>query len=592
MSVILGISAYYHDSAAALVVDGKVVTAAQEERFNREKHSPVFPLEAIRYCLEEAGIGISDLDAVVFYDKPLLKFERLLETYFAFAPRGLFSFLRAIPVWIKQKLFLRKRIYDGLKEIESFKTGELPILFSDHHLSHAASAFYGSGYPESAILTIDGVGEWSTASMAMGGQDGITTLREMHFPHSVGLLYSAFTYFLGFKVNEGEYKVMGLAPYGHEGPRTQEFVETIKSKLVTIFDDGSILLNMAYFDYPTGSRMVKDDVWAGLFGTGRRTPDAGLEQVHCDLAMAIQKVTEEIVLAMAKTVRDLTGSSHLCLAGGVALNVVANSAIRRAKLFENIYVQPAAGDAGGALGAAWAVSAVLYDEKPGGLSTAYLGPSFSRSEILRLNSRLDLDIREYSDESELLDLVAEEIADGKVVGWFQGRMEFGPRALGNRSILADPRNPEMQSRINHKIKFREGFRPFAPAVLEEDAGLYFDNIQPSPYMLFTFPVKDGGALDSEGTIQQRLSSITGPVPAITHVDGTARVQTVSKTENPRFYSLLTHVKAKTGMGMVVNTSFNVKDEPIVCSPYDAVRCFLLTDMDVLVIHNFVYRKPQ
>jgi carbamoyltransferase len=496
MSKVLGISAFYHDSAAALVVDGNIIAAAQEERFTRIKHTAEFPVHAIKYCLEEGGYSIDELDAVVFYDKPLLKFERLLETYYAFAPRGLVSFLKAIPVWVRDKMFLKKLIYDGLLEIESYQKKDLNLLFTEHHLSHAASAFYPSPFEKAAILTMDGVGEWATAAIGVGSGKEITFLKELDFPHSVGLLYSAFTYYLGFKVNSGEYKLMGLAPYGDPHSReTEKYIDLIKTHLVEIKKDGSIWMDQDYFKYATGLRMVQGKKWEKLFGFPRREPKDEIEQHHCNLAYAIQKVTEEIVLKMAAEAKRLTNAEQLCLAGGVALNCVANGLLQREKIFDHIYIQPCSGDAGGALGAALAVHHIYFDQerspdaKKDSMEGALLGPGFSQKEISLLSRRMKAVWKEFNPFDELAALVAKELAEGKIVGWFQGRMEFGPRALGNRSILADARNREMQKKLNLKIKYREGFRPFAPSVLAEDAEQYFDLDTDSPYMLLTAPVK-------------------------------------------------------------------------------------------------------
>jgi carbamoyltransferase len=491
---ILGISAFYHDSAAALIAGGKIIAAAQEERFTREKHTAEFPVQAIKYCLGESGFRLDELDAIVFYDKPLLKFERLLETYYAFAPKGLISFLKSIPVWINEKIFLKKMIYDGLKEVEHYDKKKIKLLFSEHHLSHAASAFYVSPFDEAAILTIDGVGEWATASIGIGKGNKISFSKELHFPHSVGLLYSSFTYFLGFTVNSGEYKLMGLAPYGNaEITQTKEFIEIIKSKLVDIKDDGSIWLNMDFFDYATGLRMVPDKKWKQLFGFERRDDKDEIKQHHCNLALAIQTVTEEIVIKLAREAKRISQSDNLCMAGGVALNCVANGMLIKECLFKNIFIQPASGDAGGALGAALAAHYIYFNQEREIEKESnhgfYLGPSFSEKEIEQHNKKAKAVYHKYENSAALNSFVASKIAEGNVLGWFQGRMEFGPRALGNRSIIADARNPEMQKKLNLKIKFREGFRPFAPAVLAEDANLYFDIENDSPYMLFVAPVK-------------------------------------------------------------------------------------------------------
>ncbi|MCC6371091.1 MAG: carbamoyltransferase [Bacteroidia bacterium] len=599
---VLGISAYYHDSAAALTVDGKIIAAAQEERFTRQKHIAEFPTNAIQYCLKEAALTLDELDAVVFYDKPFLKFERLIETYYAFAPKGLMSFITAIPVWLNEKLFLKRAIKKGLKEVSNYDKQKLNLLFTEHHLSHAASAFFVSPHNESAILTIDGVGEWCTASIGFGKANTITFLREMNFPHSVGLLYSAFTYYLGFAVNSGEYKLMGLAPYGIQASENvNQWVELIKTELVSIKEDGSIFLNQSYFKYATGLRMINHRKWKALFGFERRREEDELQQQHCDLALAIQKVTEEIVLKMAAEAKKITGSKNLCMAGGVALNCVSNAKLRDLNLFENIYIQPAAGDAGGALGAALAVEYLYYgaERKPlnneDNMQGTYLGPEISTEEVEQLIGKFSAAAVKYNDSSELSKTVAAKLARGLVIGWCRGRMEFGPRALGNRSILADPRNADMQKKLNLKIKNREGFRPFAPSVLSEHAATYFNTKEPSPYMLFVSELNssfrnplpaDYEKLD----LWERLYYQRSQLPAITHLDFTARVQTVHKATNPVYWQLLDDFRIITGIPVLVNTSFNVRGEPMVCSSEDAYRCFMQTDMDVLVINNFVFEK--
>ncbi len=604
MKKILGISAFYHDSGAALVVGGEIIAAAQEERFTRDKHTPDFPKEAIRYCLEEGGLTIDELDAIVFYDKPLLKFERLLETYYAFAPKGLVSFLKAIPVWLNEKMFLKKLIHNGLKEIGPYDKKKVKLLFPEHHLSHAASAFYPSPFEKSAVLTIDGVGEWCTASIGLGEGGKLSILKEMNFPHSVGLLYSAFTYFIGFTVNSGEYKLMGLAPYGNpHDPQVAEFVKKIKETLVSIKEDGSIWLDQSYFNYATGLRMVRDDKWAALFGFPRREAEADLEQHHCNLALAIQQVTEEIVLKMAAEARRLTGSENLCMAGGVALNCVANGKLLDKGIFKNLYFQPAAGDAGGALGAALAASCMYFNEKRlvdpkhDQMKGSYLGPDYSEKEIDLMSRKAKAVFRKFDDFSKLADHVAEKISEGNVVGWFQGRMEFGPRALGNRSILGDARNNDMQKKLNLKIKYREGFRPFAPSVLAEDVSDFFVLDEPSPYMLLVCPVKESRRTKLPANffdlpLWDRLYFQRSDVQSITHLDFSARIQTVHKETNPRYYGLIEAFKKRTGFGLVVNTSFNVRGEPIVCTPHDAYRCFMSTEMDYLVINDFVYCKTE
>ena len=604
MKNILGISAFYHDSAAALVIGGKVVTAAQEERFTRIKHTPDFPVNAIKYCLESEGLTIDELDAVVFYDKPFLKFERLLETYYAFAPKGLISFLKAIPVWLKDKLFLKKLIYDGLKEVGEYDKKSLKLLFTEHHLSHAASTFYPTNYTKAAILTIDGVGEWCTASIGLGEGSKITMLKEMNFPHSVGLLYSAFTYYLGFTVNSGEYKLMGLAPYGNpESDEVEKFVQIIKNNLVDIKEDGSIWMDQQYFNYATGLRMVKEDKWEKLFGIPRRKPESDLEQIHCNLAMAIQQVTEEIVLKMAMEAKRLTGAEVLCIAGGVALNCVANGKIQKANIFKELFVTPASGDAGGALGAALAISQMYFEEpryysqNKDNLSGSYLGPDYSEKEVALMCKKNKAVFHTYQDHGILSEYIAQRISEGMVVGWFQGRMEFGPRALGNRSILGDPRNPEMQKKLNLKIKYREGFRPFAPSVLEEDREEFFDLDADSPYMLLVSPVQGNWREQLPRDFHNlplwdKLYMKRAEIQAVTHLDFSARVQTVHKETNSGYYELISAFKKITGKGLLVNTSFNVRGEPIVCTPMDAYRCFMATEMDVLVINDYVFEKTE
>ena len=601
---ILGISAFYHDSAASLIIDNKIIAAAQEERFTRQKHTSKFPVEAIKYCLEEAGLEIDDLDAVVFYEKPLLKFERLLETYYAFAPKGLLSFIKAIPVWLSEKLFLKKNIRDGLKEVGGYNIKKLNLLFSEHHLSHAASVFYSSPFQDSAILTIDGVGEWCTASIGIGKGKNIKFLKELHFPHSVGLLYSAFTYYLGFKVNSAEYKLMGLAPYGNpKSAETYKFIKLIKDYLVDIKDDGSIWLNQKYYNYATGLTMVRENKWNLLLGFPRRKEEDDLKQHHCNLALAIQIVTEEIVLKMAKETKRLTNSKNLCLAGGVALNCVNNGKLQKERIFENIYIQPAAGDAGASLGAAQAIYHMYFngnriiDSINDIMEGSYLGPSYSDKEVMTMNKKTNSIYKFYIDNEKLSADIAKKISEGKVVGWFQGRMEFGPRALGNRSILGDARNPEMQNKLNLKIKYREGFRPFAPSVLSEDASKLFDLDVESPYMLLVSQINDSIKKKLPDnyydlSLWDRLYSERSNLQSITHLDFSARVQTVHKETNLKYWKLINAFKNITGYGLVVNTSFNVRGEPIVCSPHDAYRCFMSTDMDFLVINNFVYEKIE
>lgn len=604
MSKILGISAFYHDSAAALTIDDKIIAAAQEERFTRDKHTPDFPVNAVKYCLEEAGLDIDELDAIVFYDKPLLKFERLLQTYYSFSPKGLKSFLKAIPVWLNEKMFLKKLIYDGLKEVGTYTKKNVKLLFPEHHLSHAASAFFSSPFEKAAILTIDGVGEWCTASIGLGDGNNIKILKELEFPHSVGLLYSAFTYYLGFTVNSGEYKLMGLAPYGNpDAEETFKFMEIIKDKLIDIKPDGSLWLDQKYFNYATGLKMIREKKWEELFGLKTRKPEEEIVQVHCNMALAIQKVTEEIVLRMAEEAKKITGADKLCMAGGVALNCVANGKLLREKIFEDIYIQPAAGDAGGALGAAQAAYFMYFggtrrvDGKNDLMSGSYLGPDFSDKEIELMNRKVKAVYNKYDSFSELTEHIGSKLANGNVVGWFQGRMEFGPRALGNRSILGDARNPDMQKKLNLKIKYREGFRPFAPSTLAEDVQDYFELEEDSPYMLIVAPVKESRRVKlpkkyHDMPLWDKLYHSRSDVQSITHLDFSARIQSVHKETNPRYWELINEFKNQTGYGLVVNTSFNVRGEPIVCTPYDAFRCFMSTEMDYLVINNHVYTKTE
>jgi len=586
---ILGLSAYYHDSAAALVVDGRIVAAAQEERFSRKKHDARFPEHALRYCLAEAGIGLNDLDRIVFYDKPFLKFERLLETYVAFAPKGFGQFVNAMPVWLKEKLFQKTELAQHLKAFDpGFTAVSDKLLFSEHHLSHAASAFYPSPFDNALILTMDGVGEWATTSVMKGEGHVITPLKEIHFPHSVGLLYSAFTYFTGFKVNSGEYKLMGLAPYGQP-----KYADLIREKLIDIHDDGSFHLDMRYFNYCTGLTMTNGR-FDRLFGRKPRPPEADITQSDMDLAASIQLVTEEIVLKLAKHLRREYDLNHLCLAGGVALNCVANGKLLKEKIFDDLWIQPAAGDAGGAVGAALA-GFHLHAGRPrvpvrrDAMAGSYLGPAFETADI---KTRLDQAGARYQvlGDDALIDAAAQALASEKVVGWFQGRMEFGPRALGGRSILGDPRSAKTQSVMNLKIKYRESFRPFAPSVLREDVADYFEMNADSPYMLLVAPVaeqrrKPLSAEDSRKFGIELLNVPKSDIPAVTHVDYSARVQTVHADTNPRYHRLISKFKVLTGYGVVVNTSFNVRGEPIVCTPEDAFRCFMGTEMDELYVGN-------
>ncbi len=600
---ILGISAFYHDSAAALIVNGEIVAAAQEERFTRIKHDSGFPSNAIKYCLNSEGLSIDKLDAIVFYDKPFLKFERLLETYYNFAPKGLLSFIAAMPVWIREKIFLKKLILDKLQNIQKFNKKNLKLLFTEHHLSHAASAFYPSPFNKAAILTVDGVGEWATASICIGENNTIKTLKELHFPHSVGLLYSAFTYFLGFRVNSGEYKLMGLAPYGNpKSEQVKTYIEIIKTELVEIMDDGSVWLNQKYFNYATGLKMVNEKKWTKLFGFGKRKPEAEIEQHHSNLAFAIQQVTEEIIIKMAREAKRLTNTDYLCLAGGVALNCVANGKLLNEGIFKDIFIQPAAGDAGGALGAALAAYYISFNKEricnsSDSMKGAFLGPDFTDKEIELAAKKNEAVFKFYNDFDKLSQKVAKIIADGKVVGWFQGRMEFGPRALGNRSILGDARNKEMQKKLNLKIKYRESFRPFAPSVLDHDATNYFNIKLPSPYMLLVAEVNKNKRKHIPGNyyelpLLERLYIERSEIPAVTHIDFSARIQTVHKNTNSRYYQLIESFNKLTGSGVIVNTSFNVRGEPIVCTPEDAYRCFMRTEMDYLVVGDFLFEKKE
>jgi len=601
---ILGISAFYHDSAAAIINNGEVIAAAQEERFTRKKHDFSFPTNAIEFCLKYSGLSVDKLDAIVFYDKPLLKFERLLETYYGMAPKGLKSFITAMPVWIKEKMFIKKLINDELNKIDKFDKKRVKMLFPEHHLSHAASAFYPSPFEEAAILTIDGVGEWATASICYGNGNKITIKKELRFPHSLGLLYSAFTYFLGFKVNSGEYKLMGLAPYGKPNSRdVNRFIDAIKTCLIEIKGDGSIWLNQDYFQYATGLRMVNDKKWEKIFGFPRRGPETEILQSHCDLALAIQTVTEEVMLKMAYEAKRLTNARYLCMAGGVALNCVANGKILREKLFEDIFIQPAAGDAGGALGAALAVHYIYFNQERNQKSAsdhmrgAFLGPEFSDLDIKLISRKYDAVYKEFDDFDELVDQVSTYLMDGNAIGWFQGRMEFGPRALGNRSIIGDARNTAMQKKLNLKIKYRESFRPFAPSVLAEACSQYFELDGISPYMLLVENVVEDRRRQlpsnyQELPLREKLYFGRSDIPAITHIDFSARIQTVHRETNERFWKLINTFQQKTGYGLIINTSFNVRGEPIVCTPEDAYKCFMRTEMDYLVLGDLIFHKKD
>lgn len=586
---ILGISCFYHDSAACLVKDGKIIAAAQEERFTRKKHDERFPVRAVNYCLKEGGLTVKDIDILAFYDKPFLKFERLLETYLAFAPKGLKSFLVSMPIWLKEKLWIpqviKKEIgYDG------------KIIFTEHHQSHAASAFFPSPFKEAAFLTIDGVGEWATASFGVGKDDKVFIDSEIHFPHSLGLLYSAFTYYTGFKVNSGEYKVMGLAPYGEP-----KYVDLIYNHLIDLKEDGSFKLNMDYFNYCQGLTMTNDK-FHKLFGGPPRIPETKLTQKEMDLARSIQEVTEEIMLRMARHVYKVTGQKYLCLAGGVALNCVANGRILREGPFEDIWIQPAAGDAGGALGAAlftWHqyLGNKREVENQDGQKGSFLGPSFSNEEIKEFLDLHHLPYKYIGDDKKLFNEIAGLLTQEKVIGWFQGRMEFGPRALGSRSILGDARSPKMQALMNLKIKFREGFRPFAPSVLAEYASEYFEIDRPSPYMLLVAYVKKDKRREMTEEEKKlwginKLNVVRSVIPAVTHIDYSARLQTVHKETNPRYYGLIEAFYKKTGCPVLVNTSFNIRGEPIVCTPEDAYKCFMRTNIDYLVLENFILNKKD
>lgn len=598
MPTILGLSCFYHDSAAAIVREGVIVAAAQEERFTRKKHDPAFPSNAIAYCLSEAKISISEVDFVVFYEKPLTKFERLLETYLAFVPRGFSSFQKAIPAWVKDKVFLRGQIRKGLGP-----ACKAPLLFTEHHESHAASAFFPSPFQESAILTVDGVGEWTTTTIGRGTGNRIEIQKSMSFPHSLGLLYSAFTYYCGFRVNSGEYKLMGLAPYGKPVYREQ-----ILKHLIHLREDGSFRMDMNYFQYCQGLKMT-GPWFHKLFGGPPRKPESPLEQRHMDIAASIQAVTEEVMLKLAFHAKQVTQSTKLVMAGGVALNCVANGVLDRAGIFDSIWIQPAAGDAGGALGAALFVWHQLL-EKPrlpsqmDSMVGSFLGPSFSPDKIRAFLQQKEIPYAEFASQGALIEALNQDLCAEKIVGWFQGRMEFGPRALGARSILGDPRSPSMQSSMNLRIKFRESFRPFAPIVLAEYAHQWFEMRphQESPYMLHVAPVQarhitpiseeDQTRMTSDPDLCKRVNIVRSVIPAVTHVDHSARIQTVDKVRNPLLHQLLDAFRQKTGVPILVNTSFNIRGEPIVCSPEDAYRCFCGTEMDTLVLENFVIQKSD
>ena len=589
MTYVLGISAFYHDSAAALIKDGKIISAAQEERFTRKKHDSGFPTNAINFVLNFSNIKLNEVNHIVFYEKPFLKFERLLETYVAFAPKGFKSFSRAMPIWLREKLFQKKFIFDYLKNIDNAFKDDRKLLFSEHHLSHAASAFYPSPFEEAIILTADGVGEWATTTVAIGKKNDLEIKKELHFPHSLGLLYSAFTYYTGFKVNSGEYKLMGLAPYGKP-----LYVNKILDNLIDLKEDGTFVLDQKYFNYSTGLTMTNRN-FDDLFGEKPRKPDTDkITQFHMDIAASIQNVTEKIMLLLAKSLRKEYGIPNLCLAGGVALNCVANGKILKEKIFDNIWVQPAAGDAGGSLGAAlayWHIdlnqerTEVQKDE----MSGSYLGNEFKENEIIEKFDEIGA-VYQKLNQDEIIEKTANDLSKGKAVGWFQGRMEFGPRALGNRSILGDPRSDTMQKNLNLKVKYRESFRPFAPSILREDLNDWFEMNTDSPYMLFVSDVKKDKTLELNED-QKKLFGIDllnvkkSEIPAVTHVDYSARIQTVSKDSNPLYYKLISKFKEKTNCPVLVNTSFNIRGEPIVHTPEDAFRCFMGTELDVLVVGN-------
>tara|TARA_B100001093_G_scaffold263694_1_gene252104 strand:+ start:965 stop:2803 length:1839 start_codon:yes stop_codon:yes gene_type:complete len=594
---IIGISAYYHDSAACLIQDGDIIAAAQEERFTRIKHDSAFPANAIKYCIKEAKINPEQIENIVFYEKPFLKFERLLETYLAFAPKGFVSFTKAIPVWVKDKLFQKSSL---TKELKSLLGKEVNwsnrLLFSEHHLSHAASAFYPSPFKRAAILTLDGVGEWTTTSLALGNDKDVKVIKEIKFPHSLGLLYSAFTYYTGFKVNSGEYKVMGLAPYGE--PR---YVDLIKENLINIANDGSFQLDMSYFNYATDLTMTNKK-FDKLFGGPPRKPETYLTQREMDLAASIQKVTEEIIIKLAKDIAKETGEKNLCLAGGVALNCVANGILLREKIFDNIWIQPAAGDAGGALGAALLIWHQHHNKERSTskerdvMKGAYLGPEFSDAEIEAALIACGAKFKKLF-ETEMIEEVVSSLVDEKAIGWMQGRMEFGPRALGARSIIADPRSPKIQKQLNLKIKYRESFRPFAPSILREHLSEWFELEIDSPYMLLVARVREDKQLDMTEKEKllfgiDKLNIPRSFVPAITHVDYSARIQTVHNDTNPLYYAVISRFKEKTGCPIVVNTSFNIRGEPIVCNPTDAFNCFMGTELDILVIGNYFLLKEE
>ena len=598
MKSVLGISAFYHDSAAALLVDGKIVAAAQEERFTRKKHDPSYPFNSIKYVLQEANLRLSEVDKIVFYEKPFLKFERLLETYLAFAPKGFISFLMAMPIWLREKLFQKNFLFNQLKRNDKNFNDIEKINFSEHHFSHAASAFFPSPFEEAIILTLDGVGEWATTTLAIGKGNKISMIKEIHFPHSIGLLYSAFTYYTGFKVNSGEYKVMGLAPYGQP-----KYVDKILKELIDVKKDGSFRLNMKYFNFATGLTMTNER-FSKLFGQKVRDPNKELlTQFHMDIASSIQAVIEKIILKLVTSIQKETKINNLCLAGGVALNCVANGKILKKNVFKNLWIQPASGDAGGSLGAALAYwhQELSHSRKSSGntdkMNGSYLGPRFDNLSVKKKLMSLGAKFKEYHNE-ELINRVANELKNEKIIGWFQGRMEFGPRALGGRSIIADPRSEKMQKNLNLKIKYRESFRPFAPSILREDLTKWFDLDYDSPYMLLVANVKKSIQVEEKESDKrlfgiERLNLKRSTIPAVTHVDYSARIQTVHKNTNPKYHQLIAKFKEFTNCPILVNTSFNIRGEPIVCSIEDAFKCFMGTELDLLVCENFVlYKNDQ
>ena len=595
MSVILGISAFYHDSAAALIVDGKIIAAAQEERFTRSKHDSSYPINAINYCLIEAGLLLEQVDYIAFYDKPFLKFERLLETYVAFAPKGLQSFRTAMPVWLREKLFLKDMLIKEIKKVDK-NFDDNKLMFGEHHFSHAASAFYASPFEEAVVLTLDGVGEWATTTVAIGKGHELNIVKEIHFPHSLGLLYSAFTYYTGFRVNSGEYKVMGLAPYGEP-----KYKDLILDKLIDLKEDGSFRLDQSYFNYATGLTMVNQK-FADLFGEPVRRPDTDeLTQFHMDIAASVQAVTEEVVLTITRSLAKEYNTPNLCMAGGVALNCVANGKILRDKAFKDIWIQPAAGDAGGALGGALAVwhkelNNPRIVNPNDAMQGSYLGPEYEEDSIKNELLACGAKFNEVT-EDEMIEQTAQALTSGKAIGWFQGRMEFGPRSLGGRSILGDARSEKMQKILNLKVKYRESFRPFAPSVLKEDVSDWFEADYDSPYMLMVDYIKEDKRIKMTKEEKSlfgidKLNIKRSSIPAVTHVDYSARIQTVHKNTNPKYHALISKFKEKTECSVVVNTSFNVRGEPIVCSPEDAFKCFMGTELDLLVVGNCILRKDQ